>query len=59
MKVKANQKGFDGTAIREAGDVFEVPDDTQIDKDSWFQPLSKKEAKAQDATDGQGASNLV
>lgn len=38
MKVKATKKGFDGTCIREAGDVFEMPDTTKV-------PVRDKEGK--------------
>lgn len=31
MKVKATKKGFDGTAIREEGDVFDMPDTTTVE----------------------------
>lgn len=42
MKVKATKQGYLGK-IREAGDVFEVPDGL---KASWFKPVEKAEAEA-------------
>lgn len=41
MKVIATKQGYFGK-LREAGDVFEVPDDT---KASWFEPAEKTATK--------------
>lgn len=65
MKVKATKKGFDGTAIREEGDVFDMPDTTPVKDDtgkvnekptrgSWFEPV-----KAEKADKKAGGADLV
>lgn len=43
MKVIATKKGFDGKALREPGDVFDMPDGT---KGSWFEPVKPGKVEA-------------
>lgn len=40
MKVKATARGFDGSAVREPGDIFDMPKDAQ---GSWFKPVYEPE----------------
>lgn len=55
MKVKAITRGFDGAQIREAGDVFEVPDGsevTPVDQGGWYEPVEEpKSGKAKKAAE--------
>jgi hypothetical protein len=51
VQVKANQVGYDGEALREEGEVFEVADDRFDPKSSWYSPTDDapkaKKSKAQ------------
>ena len=54
MRVKANALGFDGTDLRQPGDLFDMPDGTE---GSWFDevdandnPLPKKPKKKSGST---------
>lgn len=54
MQVKATARGFDGTTIREVGEVFDMPDTTPKKDErgkvvgqipttgSWFEPVKAK-----------------
>lgn len=45
MKCKATQRGFDGTSVKEVGEVFTLPEGTQYRKKedgssaTWFEVL--------------------
>jgi hypothetical protein len=60
MRVRATATGFDNTAIREAGDEFEMPDGSEA---HWFEPVDDapakpgKKAKAA-AADGAAGTDL-
>lgn len=42
-KVRANQRGYFGGMVREAGDIFDVPDGA---KASWWGPVGDDDAPA-------------
>lgn len=43
MKVIATTIGFDGKRVRQAGDVFDMPDGS---KAAWFAPVVEPETEA-------------
>jgi hypothetical protein len=45
MEVIATKQGFDGVAMREKGDQFEMPDEAT---GSWFKPADDRKKKAFD-----------
>jgi hypothetical protein len=48
MRVKAIQKGFDGVALREVDDEFDMPDGSGGYEGCWFEPAHKHGRAAQD-----------
>ena len=47
MRVIATQRGHDGMQIREVGEEFNMPDNTEFDDKSWFEKVTdKSRAKA-------------
>ena len=60
MQVIATEVGFDGMRIRNPGEVFEMPDDTEIDSKSWFEKVNdKSRAKAAKAATNGGPEGVT
>lgn len=51
MRVIATAQGYDGIQIREPGDEFDMPEDSEAS--TWFKPVGRAE-QAPAATKGKG-----
>lgn len=61
MQVKAIATGFDGAQMREPGDVFEVPDGSEVtpaEQGGWYVAVKDAAAKSKDSKQSK-ADDLV